>query len=583
MINRHHYAFIGDSRKNGKPYEPKKGSDINLPPLGVRKEKESAILEADESSRNDVFKFNRDDVFNFDIKDMRISSTREVRQNPNLLQANAPPPKRTKVTFKDADESMQESAIAEGISVEDWMKENENIYDVKFRKDEKTKQQGRRSLTRPESQSSLDSSTLKEGNTKLPYLKDVFMKERAPSKQLVHYLDIIGGEKQVNTKKILKVAPDDEEEIAKLKTGDDAVAFFSKAGKSTAVKFVYLNRADSNGVDYRPYDLVVVSKSDTNPEYFTMSSTGVVHICPGQPTEYMSLSEWMKESTMFNVLRRIRFFKYYLVHKCFRLWYQNARYLKYSKKRMDLARNFFLAKKTFSSSVMKIHKLSHDLQYTPIMDLRDKENSNEPSVTIEQFHEAQKELRSKSSKTFDEIIEKMEEILVQLCEDVTSRSRVPDMNASENIEAYLSGKIPTLEAEDDFTAKKSKSMVEAQEEEEKRQRALKKAREEADMLGNFIRVSDYMAVESLVTLSKKILDKFKVTLQETKSILFLVNLLFKSDGSDIVFEPSEGAIMHVLQSNSDEIVTTVSQVPRLLYMHGRTFKTTSCWKSIAER
>jgi len=90
-----------------------------------------------------------------------------------------------------------------------------------------------------------------------------------------------------------------------------------------AVKFVYLNRTDSNGVDYRPYDLIVVSKSDTNPEYFTMSATGVVHICPGQPTEYMSLSEWMKESTMFNVLRRIRFFKYYLVHKTFRLWYQS--------------------------------------------------------------------------------------------------------------------------------------------------------------------------------------------------------------------------------------------------------------------
>lgn len=139
---------------------------------------------------------------------------------------------------------MQESAIAEGISVEDWMKENENIYDVKFRKDEKTKQQGRKSLTRPESQSSLDSSTLKEGNTKLPYLKDVFMKERAPSKQLVHYLDIIGGEKQVNTKKILKVAPDDEEEIAKLKTGDDAVAFFSKAGKSSRYYLNYLDNFD---------------------------------------------------------------------------------------------------------------------------------------------------------------------------------------------------------------------------------------------------------------------------------------------------------------------------------------------------
>ena len=220
---------------------------------------------------------------------------------------------------------------------------------------------------------------------------------------------------------------------------------------------------------------------------------------------------------------------------------------------------------------MKIHKLSHEIQYTSIMDLREKENSGEPSITIEQFHEAQKDLRSKSSKTFDEIIEKMEEILVQLCEDVTSRSRVPDMNASENIEAYLSGKIPALEAEDDLSAKKSKSMVEAQEEEEKRQRALKKAREEADMLGNFIRVSDYMAVEALVTLSKKLLDKFKVTLQETKSILFLVSLLFKGDGSgDIIFEPSQQSIMNVLNANTEEMVTTVSQVPRLLYM--RKFK-----------
>nr|CAG4714465.1 unnamed protein product [Naegleria fowleri] len=543
--------------------------EVMLPPLESRKERTLA-KSLDNQATHDLFILNKEEIYEYDIKDMKMTSSREVRHNPNLAQANAPPPKKTKVTFSRED--FIDPIISEGISVEDWMKENENLYDLKFKRDEKRgKKIQKRPFTRPESQSSLDSGGMREGTTKLPVLKDVFLKEKPPSKQLVHYLDILSGEKQSNTKKIQKVAPDDEEEISKLKTGDDAVAFFSKAGKSTAVKFVYLNRADSNGVDYRPYDLVVVPKSDTNPEYFTMSSTGVVHICPGQPTEYMSLSEWMKESTMFNVLRRIRFFKYYLVHKCFRLWYQNARYLKYSKKRLDLAKNFFLAKKTFSSSIMKIHKLSYDLQYTPIMDLREKENSSEPSVTIEQFHEAQKELRSKSSKTFDEIIEKMEEILVQLCEDVTSRSRVPDMNASENIEAYLSGKIPTIETEDDFSAKKSKSMVEAQEEEEKRQRALKKAREEADMLGNFIRVSDYMAVESLVTLSKKILDKFKVTLQETKSILFLVNLLFKQDGSgDIVFEPSEGSIMHVLQSNSDEIVTTVSQVPRLLYM--RKFK-----------
>lgn len=135
-----------------------------------------------------------------------------------------------------------------------------------------------------------------------------------------------------------RVAPDDEEDISKLKTGEDAIAFFSKAGKSSttillitfvaAVKFVYLNRLDAydpeNSVQYRPYELVVVTHSNIFNEHYTMSASGVVHFVSQQPTEYMSLSEWMKESTTFNILQRIRFFKYYLMFKCFKLWFQST-------------------------------------------------------------------------------------------------------------------------------------------------------------------------------------------------------------------------------------------------------------------
>ena len=32
----------------------------------------------------------------------------------------------------------------------------------------------------------------------------------------------------------------------------------------------------------------VIPEDKRNPEYFTISATGVVHICPGQPCEYMS-------------------------------------------------------------------------------------------------------------------------------------------------------------------------------------------------------------------------------------------------------------------------------------------------------
>ena len=99
-----------------------------------------------------------------------------------------------------------------------------------------------------------------------------------------------------------------------MKTGDDAVAFFARHGNNTPLKFVYCNRSDS-GEAFRPYDLTVVPRKAIHSEYFTISASGVVHISPGVPSAFVSLAEWIRESTLFNVLSSIRFFKHYLVTK----------------------------------------------------------------------------------------------------------------------------------------------------------------------------------------------------------------------------------------------------------------------------
>ena len=59
----------------------------------------------------------------------------------------------------------------------------------------------------------------------------------------------------------------------------------------------------------------VIPEDKRNPEYFTISATGVVHICPGQPCEYMSLAEWMHQSLMYSVLTSMSFFKFYIHRK----------------------------------------------------------------------------------------------------------------------------------------------------------------------------------------------------------------------------------------------------------------------------
>ena len=96
--------------------------------------------------------------------------------------------------------------------------------------------------------------------------------------------------------------------LAKIKTGEEAVSFFALHGPNTPLKFVFLNRAPA-GRRFRPYDLVAIDQADVDAEYFTMSAAGVVRIAPGEPSDFEPLSEWMRLSTIFNVISSIRFFQ----------------------------------------------------------------------------------------------------------------------------------------------------------------------------------------------------------------------------------------------------------------------------------
>ena len=73
---------------------------------------------------------------------------------------------------------------------------------------------------------------------------------------------------------------------------------------------------------FRPYDLVVVRREEIEPEYFTISATGVMHIRKGVQSDFTPLGEWMREKTMFDLISKIKYFRTYLVGRCFRRWKQ---------------------------------------------------------------------------------------------------------------------------------------------------------------------------------------------------------------------------------------------------------------------
>eukprot|EP00762_Andalucia_godoyi_P000667 ANDGO_05392.mRNA.1 hypothetical protein GUITHDRAFT_84409 len=502
----------------------------------------------------------------FDVPDMKTSTVLSSSKNAAYQHANAPA-KRTAVQISDDDR--------------DDSHDNEDTPDhgnEKF--------VGSRSLTQKDlppvrnttskhfrlgsmHSSDVSSSFLASRNTRTSFLKEAFLGDRNSSVSTEAERILNAGTSSSGSPSTFKrsALPSEDAVLETLHTGDDAVQYFSNAGKDAVVKFVYLNRANT-GDNFRPYDLVVVSKDETDAEHFTMSASGVVHIRPDEPAEFFSLSEWVRQSSIFNALTNIRFYKYFLIGKSFSTWRKNVRYKLYCLTRSRLAAKFFVAKSTFVLTFTEIHKLAVDLRSIKLFHfIGDGQKSTQ---SPDGFLETQAQQRTSATKAFETTIDKIEELLVKLCENVVSRARAPELDAEDDLETLLAaenGQSAGLQS----TAKRAKSMTEMQQEEQEKIKAVKRAQAEAKMLGDFVRLVDYMVVENLIQLAMNILKEFLSNLQpsDKKKLLFHVNAIF-GDRKKVDLSPGESDLLEMFRKTFDEMVTAVNSVARVLYM--RSFK-----------
>lgn len=84
-----------------------------------------------------------------------------------------------------------------------------------------------------------------------------------------------------------------------------------------------------------------------DPEYFTVSATGVMRIRHGVQSEFTTLAEWVREKTLFDLISSINFFKHYLTGRCFRRWHKGVRQKNFNRVRRVIEENLFHAKPTF--------------------------------------------------------------------------------------------------------------------------------------------------------------------------------------------------------------------------------------------
>ena len=186
-------------------------------------------------------------------------------------------------------------------------------------------------------------------------LKEAFLNIFDPTKK-----DEDNQEQEFYEKKNSKTG----KEIARMENGEDAVQFFAMFGDQTPVKFIYCKKkVHEKSYIFRPYDLHIINMKQVKNlnEYFVITPSGITHVYTpifGRASdstgnnntenskedkkenssstakggkdgvvkkgksvgEFFTLSDWMYQSTLFNILKRINFFKNYLPFKIFIIW-----------------------------------------------------------------------------------------------------------------------------------------------------------------------------------------------------------------------------------------------------------------------
>jgi len=163
-------------------------------------------------------------------------------------------------------------------------------------------------------------------------------------------------------------------DLAEMRTGDDAVAFFTRHGDVTHIKILHcIKLADqiiqSRSSTFTPYDLVVIQEDRVpkGSEYYTISANGVVHFRPGQLSECTSLSEWVHQCTMYRVLTSMTFFRFYTHRKVLMHWSASVRYIAYSRRRQRLSRRLVLARPTLIAPLMQMKALVSEVADVPLI------------------------------------------------------------------------------------------------------------------------------------------------------------------------------------------------------------------------
>ena len=176
-----------------------------------------------------------------------------------------------------------------------------------------------------------------------------------------------------------------------IQTAQDVIEAFASRKLKAESEFVYLNYTNSD--KRMPYNLTVVPKNKVDPEHFVISKFGIVCVIPNEASDMLTFSEWLREASLFMILRQIPLFRDYKLKKALHQWHKATRLIMLWHLRTKIGGLAIRYVPKYAETLLKINHLSNELLTVPFHEL--KPNGE---YTLEEVNDSFRRTRSMTNR-----------------------------------------------------------------------------------------------------------------------------------------------------------------------------------------
>jgi len=357
--------------------------------------------------------------------------------------------------------------------------------------------------------------------------------------------------------------------IEEIDNGEKAVQFFAMYGNTTPIKFIFCKKKSvGNTFDFRPYDLEVI-ESESGDDYFIITPTGITHVYKtdsqdeyaekaskeknlDKVAEFYTLSDWMYQSTLFNIIKRINYFKNYVPFKLLTIWRNYTRFKKFLLTRKNLSNKLFVAKPAFVSSLIKSNGQIFQLLKVPLHDITHQTWSTKNLMDFDEFHKPMLETAKSTIKKMidNDIFDTLKNLYSSISFRLKENREIDETENSKTLQEV-----------------KNKSMFKLKIEKQMRKKLIAMAKVDVDLFDRFVQLIDLMCVEMLFQLNKKNMKNIRNEINkprpETNNTgIFTLTVSFP--GGEVIMNPNDKDIEDHFKVLFKLMIDAIVEAPRFI-------------------